>query len=152
LNDDHPGNESLRVSGSFAFSTGDTPFDPVATGARLTLRSGKDGSTVTVDLPPGPYVAPGPGWLTDDGGAKFVFLDRRRGGTGGVRRMGVRRTADGRVRIGVSAPHGSFNPVRGRSRRSTPPSRSATRAMNAARFRFDDHACAFPQSRRIVCR
>ena len=152
LNDDRPGNESLRVSGSFAFSTSDAPFDPVATGARLTLRSGKDGSTVTVDLPPGPYVAPGPGWLADDTGTKFAFLDRRRGGTGGVRRMGVRRTAGGRVRVDVSAPHGAFN----FGAWSFPPIHAAIAfgdtTAECGEIRFDDRACAYPQSRRIVCR
>jgi hypothetical protein len=152
LNDDRPGNESLRVSGSFGFATDGAPFDPVATGAQLTLRSGKDGSTVTVALPPGPYVAPGPGWLADDTGTKFTFLDRRRGGSGGVRRMGVRRTADGRIRVDVSAPHGAFN----FGAWSFPPIHAAVAfgdtTNECGEILFDDHACAYPQSRRIVCR
>jgi cysteine-rich repeat protein len=152
LNDDHPGNESLRVSGSFAFATNGAAFDPVVTGAQLTLRSGKDGSTVTVALPPGPYVAPGPGWLADDTGTKFVFLDRRRGGTAGVRRMGVRRTADGRVRVDLSAPHGTFN----FGAWSFPPIHAAIAfgdtTNECGEILFDDRACAYPQSRRIVCR
>jgi hypothetical protein len=152
LNDDRPGNESLRVSGSFAFATTATALDPVATGARLTLRSAKDGSTVTVVLPAGPYVAPGPGWIADAAGTKFVFLDKRRAGTAGVRRMGVRRTADGRVRVDVAAPHGAFN----FGAWSFPPIRAAVpfgdTTDECGEIAFDERACAYPQSRRIVCR
>ena len=131
VDDNQPGNESLRVGGTFGLA-GDAIIDPVTNGAQLTLRSGKDGSTIAIALPAGPYVAPGPGWTADKSGNGFTFTDRRPGGTAGVRRMAVRRYDDGTVRVAVSA-HGSFNFGSGRSRRSTPPWRSVARRARAAR-------------------
>jgi hypothetical protein len=152
VNDDRPGNESMRVGGTFAFASGDAPLDPITTGASITLRSGKDGSAVTVALPPGPYVEPGPGWLADGTGSKFVFLDRRRGGTQGVHRMAVRRTPTGRVRVDVAAARGSFN----FGAWSFPPIDAAVAFGETtgacAEILFAERACAYPQSRRIVCR
>jgi hypothetical protein len=149
VNDNRPGNESLRIGGTFGLA-GDAIIDPVTTGAQLTLRSGKDGSTIAIALPPGPYVAPGPGWTRDKSGNAFTFTDRRPGGTAGVRRMTVRRYDDGTVRVAVSA-HGAFN----FGEWSFPPINPAVAfgstpgACGEVTF---TRKCAYPASRRILCR
>jgi hypothetical protein len=149
VNDGKPGNESLRVGGTFGLA-GDAIIDPVSTGAQLTLRSGKDGSTIAIALPPGPYVAPGPGWTADKSGNSFTFTDRRPGGTAGVRRMTVRRYDDGTVRVAVSA-HGSFN----FGDWSFPPINAAV-AFGSAPGSCGEvtftRKCAYPASRKILCR
>jgi hypothetical protein len=149
VNDGKPGNESLRVGGTFGLA-GDAIIDPVTTGAQLTLRSGKDGSTIAIALPAGPYVAPGPGWTADKSGNAFAFTDRRPGGTAGVRRMTVRRYDDGTVRIAVSA-HGSFN----FGDWSFPPINAAVAFGGTAGACGEvtfTRKCAFPASRKILCR
>jgi len=121
VNDGHPGNESLRVSGTFR-PAGDGIIDPVATGAQVTLRSRKDGSTIAIDLPAGA------GWRADKSGNAFTFTDRRPGGTAGVRRMTVRRRDDGTLRVGASTPSdasGSRRRSRGRRVRRSRTSRSS---------------------------
>jgi hypothetical protein len=143
VNDGHPGNESLRVSGTFR-PAGDGVIDPVTTGAQLTLRSRKDGSTIAIDLPAGP------GWQGDKSANAFTYTDRSRGGTAGVRRMTVRRFDDGAVRIGV-AGRGSFN----FGAWSFPPI-DATVAFGhtfaeCGAIAFE-RTCAYPGSRKIVCR
>ena len=152
LNDHRPGNESLRMAGVFGLPPDAPALDPIATGARLVLRSAKDGGTVTIALPGGEYVAPGPGWQADPTGTRFVFVDRRPGGTQGVRKMAVRRLADGRVRLTLAAPRGSFE----LGAWSFPPVHAAVSfgetSDACAEIRFAERACAYPASRRIVCR
>jgi hypothetical protein len=150
LNDNRTGNESLRIAGSFALPPDTAAVDPIATGARLMVRSMKDGSRVEIALPGGAYAAPGPGWEGD--GTRFVFRDRRPGGTQGVRKMVVRRDHGGRVRLALAAPRGSFE----LGAWSFPPIHAAVAFGEStdacAEIRFAQRACAYPGSRRIVCR
>jgi len=98
----------------------------------------------------GAYAAPGPGWSADKSGNAFTFTDRRPGGTSGVRRMTVRRYDDGTVRIGVSG-RGSFN----FGEWSFPPIDTAVAFGNTpgacGEVAFQ-RKCAFPASKKIVCR
>src|SRR6185369_17283207 len=124
-------------------------IDPTATGAHVTVTSAHDGSTVTIDLPAGAYAAPGPGWQTTSDGVAFV--DRRPGGTHGVRKMTVRR-AGARMRFALSAPRGAFE----LGPWTFPPINATVSFGDApgacAEVRFDGRECAYPASRRIVCR
>src|SRR5262249_33453900 len=106
IDDGVTGNDRLKIAGAVTMATGAFSGGPVADGALLAIRSALRLPRVAVMLPPGPFVAPGPGWT--GGGSRFVFRDLRPGGTQGIRKMVVRDHGAGRIQVLVSGTRASF--------------------------------------------
>src|SRR6185436_13333608 len=83
------GDDRLKLKGVFALAPGVFLVDPLANGARFQVKTASDAIVVDVTVPSGAYVKPGPGWISNTTGSKFVFKDKRPGGTASVTKVTV---------------------------------------------------------------
>ena len=150
INDDHPGNESLRIRGTFALPPGSAAPDPLANGVRVQVRSARGGPASHIDVPGGAPVGRGPGWSVVGAGTTYVFTDRRPGGTGGIRRIVVRPTADA-VQVSIDAPRATLD----LGPWVFPPLDAAVAVGDTktacGKIAFERRRCSYPASARIVC-
>jgi hypothetical protein len=133
VNDDHAGNETLRIRGTFTLAPGTPPVNPTLTGARLQIRSLHGEPPVDVVLPARESDGSGSGWQIDrsDGG-RFVYVDRGHKRGGSVRSMVVKNLRGGAVQVTAVVRHGQFQLGAWTFPRSRRPSPSATRRTRAA--------------------
>jgi hypothetical protein len=97
-------NDNLKLRGQFTLATGTFSIDPLADGVRLEVRGASGLPRLVITLPAGAFVSPGPGWLVGTRGApRYVFKDRRPGGTGGITSMLVADKGAGAVRVALAA-------------------------------------------------
>ena len=109
INDDVPGNETIRMSAAFTLGTDAAPVDPPGTGVEVTLWNGfrKVDDPMVVAVPAGMKGASDAGWTVDETGSRFVY----EGGAarvGGVRRVMVKQRKNGVVAVKLVAPKGAF--------------------------------------------
>jgi hypothetical protein len=100
------GDDRVKVKGVFGVATGVFTANPSANGARVQVRSPVGEVLVDVTLPPGPYVAPGPGWRTNATGTRFVYKDGRPGAP--VSKMTIASSGGAFVKVGVVVKNGTF--------------------------------------------
>ena len=103
-----PSDDRLKIKGTFALAPGVFAIDPIGDGTRLQVRSDTGALLVDVTLPTGPYVSPGPGWMTNAPASKYVFKDRRPGGTGSFTKMSAAHVGGAFVKVNATAKNGSF--------------------------------------------
>jgi len=106
VNNGEPGDDRVKVKGVFGIAPGVFSVDPSTNGARVQLRSAAGAILLDVTLPPGPYVAPGPGWRATTSGLKFVFKDMRPGAT--ISKMTIASSGGAFVKVSVVAKNGTF--------------------------------------------
>jgi alpha-mannosidase len=103
-----PGDDRMRIKGTFALAPGVFAVDPLGNGARLQVRSASGAVLIDVTLPAGAYASPGPGWLTNTLGSKLVFKDTRPGGTGSVTKMVVTHVGGAFAKVSATAKAGTY--------------------------------------------
>jgi alpha-mannosidase len=102
INDGVARNDSLKLSGRFTLATGSFSVNPLANGARIEVRSAAGSPKVSVTLPAGAYVYPGPGWIKSRKGTRYTFRNRNPGGTGGITGLVVMDRGAGAVQVTVT--------------------------------------------------
>lgn len=108
VNDGIPGNDSLRMRGHFTMAVSSFAIDPRAKGLWIEVRSGTRVPKVRINLPPGSYVSPGPGWIRSPTGSSYVFRDLNPGGTQGISKVLLRDEGGGSMLVSVVARKATF--------------------------------------------
>jgi Glycosyl hydrolases family 38 C-terminal beta sandwich domain len=103
-----PSDDRLKLKGTFALAPGVFAVNPLADGARVQVRSASGAVGIDVTLPGGAYASPGPGWVTNTLGSKYVFKDRRPGGTGSVNKVVITHSGGAFAKVSVGAKDGSY--------------------------------------------
>jgi len=110
VNDGVPGNDALKIGGQFTMATGAFSIDPRIEGAKIEVRT-MGGPRISVSLPSGDYIAPGPGWIRNGAGTKYTFKDDNPGGTDGITRVLARSKGSGAVKVTVTGKRSTFGIV-----------------------------------------
>jgi alpha-mannosidase len=108
INDSVAGNDSLKLSGRFMLATGSFSVNPPANGASVELRSAAGSPKLSVALPAGAYVYPGPGWAKTKKGQRYTFRNRNSGGTAGITKFVVADKGAGEVQVTVIGSKATF--------------------------------------------
>jgi alpha-mannosidase len=103
-----PGDDRLKVKGVFALAPGVFTVDPRANGARVLVKTATGTPFFDVTLPSGPFVKPGPGWIRNAAGTRYVFKDKRPGGTGGVTKLVVSSSGGAFAKVNLTAKNGTY--------------------------------------------
>jgi alpha-mannosidase len=111
INDGDADNDSLKISGRFTMATGSFSIDPLANGAQIEVRSGTGIPKVSVVLPAGAYVAPGPGWNESATGKRYRFKNKNAGAL--ISSMTVADKGAGAVQVTVRGSRSNFALVPG---------------------------------------
>ena len=102
------GDDRLKIKGVFALAPGVFLVDPLANGARFQVKTASDAIVVDVTVPGGAYVKPGPGWISNSTGSKFVFKDKRPGGTASVTKVTVQHVGGAFAKVNLTAKNGTY--------------------------------------------
>ena len=102
------GDDRLKIKGSFALASGLFTVDPAADGARIQVRTAGGAVVTDLTLPSGAYIKPGPGWISNLAGTKYVFKDKRPGGVASVTKMVVTSSGGAFAKVNVTAKNGSY--------------------------------------------
>lgn len=103
-----PGDDRVKLKGTFALAPGVFTVDPKTNGARLQIRKASGAPVLDVTLPSGAYATPGPGWIANTLGSKFSFKDHRPGGTGSIIKAVVTHVGGAFAKVTVSGKNGSY--------------------------------------------
>jgi hypothetical protein len=139
----------------FQLAAGTFAVDPRADGARLEIRSSANGPRLAVDLPPGAYASPGPGWVVNPARTRYAFLDRQPGGTGGIVKMTIADRGGGLVQILVVAKRATLALVPTDAPLAATAvlgGESAAAAGKCGEVAFGAARCRAPSPTKIVCR
>jgi len=109
INDDVPGNETVRLNGVLTLGPTAAPLDPPSTGVHVQVWNPYTDPVHPIDVtvPGGMKSTSDAGWTVDETGTRFVY----EGGAarvGGIRRMTVKQRVNGSIAVKLAAPKGSF--------------------------------------------
>jgi hypothetical protein len=102
------GDDRLKLKGTFALAPGVFLVDPLANGSRFQVKTASDAIVFDVTIPGGAYVKPGPGWIANSTGSKFVFKDKRPGGTGSITKVTVQHVGGAFAKVNLTAKDGTY--------------------------------------------